>query len=368
MFRPSLKNWAYLCYALMLLVVGFLIFILFHENIINFLYFIINSIISFIGIIISIDDYLLPLGDNYFRYWVFIATILLIILSICGCILEIMHDDQRKKKLRAQLIADDPSKAIPISPQEIHELEAWLDDHALPYAAMTISDQPPVHAQGSRIGGPVAFLPGAQWPISKNGKPMIFLTQINFAEMPILPDYPERGLLQIFVDDGESFGLDYDDYLDNGNKIIWHEDPEKASLIINPPNALKAASPFQSKDVWMNGRSITFKLGTMRPHWNIWTIYEKLDEFTDKPNEDEVMDALFDQYAQPEHYVGGYPHFTQDDIRSAEQYHDYDRILFQMSSDDHIMWGDVGEAMFMIKREDLLAHKFDNILYSWDCT
>lgn len=360
MFKPSLKSGANFCYALIFLLIGSL----YIDELASLGW-------SLFRITLEQSVYLVGTVEvmelSYYGWQFFWTAIIL--LSICGCTLEVMHDKETKRKLRARLIAEDPSKAIPISKQEISDLEAWLDDRALPYAAMIIGDQPPIDAHGSRIGGPASFLPDAQWPISKNGKPMIFLTQINFAEVPQLPDYPESGLLQIFVDDdGGSFGLEYDDYLDNGKKIIWHEDPEKASLIINPPNAPKAYSPFQSKDVWMNGRTITFKLDTMRPHWNNWTIYEKLDEFADKPNEDEVMETIFDQYARSEHYVGGYPHFTQDDIRSAEQYHDYDRILFQMGSDDHVMWGDVGEAMFMVKREDLLAHRFEHIIYSWDCS
>ncbi|MEH6662505.1 MAG: YwqG family protein [Parasphingorhabdus sp.] len=354
MFKLSLKSWAYLCYTLI-----FLLFAsLFIEPLAAIGWSVFRSALEQLVYLLRTVE---VLQLSYYGWHFFWTAIIL--LAICGYTLETIHN----RKLRAKLIADDPSKAIPISQQEVSELEAWLDDRALPYAAMTIGDTPPVDAHGSRIGGPAAFLPDAHWPISKNGKPMIFLTQINFSEMPKLPDYPETGLLQIFVDDGDSFGLDYDDYLANGKKIIWHEAPEKASLIINPPNAPKAYSAFQSKDVWMEGRTITFKRGTMRPHWNNWTIFEKLEEFAHRPNEDQIIEQIFDGDARSEDYVGGYPRFTQDDIRSAEEYPDYDRVLFQMGSDDHVMWGDVGEAMFMIKREDLLARKFDNIIYSWDC-
>lgn len=295
-----------------------------------------------------------------FAYIFFLAFVVV----IGGSIIR----NYREKKARAKLIAKDPSKAIPISKKEIRELEAWLDERALPYAAITVGDKQPVDEHGSRIGGPAAFLPDGKWPISKNGHPMIFLAQINFAEIPKLPDYPETGLLQIFVADEYPFGLDFDEALDGEKKIIWHEYPEKASLIINPPNDPKAKSPYQSTDVWMNGRAITFKREDMRPDWVHWTIEEKLKEFYHKPNDDEVFESLFDFEKPFAHYVGGYPSFTQGDIRSIDRYPDYDRVLFQMGCDENVMWGDAGEAMFMVTREDLLARKFDNVLYSWDCT
>jgi uncharacterized protein YwqG len=46
---------------------------------------------------------------------------------------------------------------------------------------------------------------------------------------------------------------------------------------------------------------------------------------------------------------------------------DYDRVLLQMGSDDAFMWGDVGEAAFLIRRADLLARNFTSVLFTWDC-
>lgn len=359
MFKPSLKNWAYFFYALTLLLVGSL----FVDELALLGWSLFRGALERLVYLVGTVQ---VMELSYYGWHFFWTAVIL--LSVCGYSLEIKHEKETERRLRAQLFADVPSEELPISIQKARELVAWLDDSALPYAAATVGDKPPADTHGSRIGGPAAFSPGAEWPISKNGKPMIFLVQINFAEIPDLPDYPESGLLQIFVEDGDSFGLDYEDYLHNGKKIIWHEDPEKASLIINPPDVPKAHSPFQSENVYKNGRAITFELNKMRPNWNVWTVYEKLEEFNGMPNEDRILDIIFDQYTRSEHYVGGYPNFTQYDIRSAEQYSDYDRTLFQMGSDGHVMWGDVGEAMFMIKRKDLFAHKFDNILYSWDCT
>ena len=67
------------------------------------------------------------------------------------------------------------------------------------------------------------------------------------------------------------------------------------------------------------------------------------------------------------HHVGGYPSFTQSDFREAGHYDDYDRTLLRLTSDAHIGWGDVGEAVFLIRRADLAARDFSRVAFSWDC-
>ena len=49
----------------------------------------------------------------------------------------------------------------------------------------------------------------------------------------------------------------------------------------------------------------------------------------------------------------------------------YDTLLLQIDStkkgNAKIMWGDLGIGNIFIKPEDLLALKFDDYMYTWDC-
>ena len=55
----------------------------------------------------------------------------------------------------------------------------------------------------SKIGGT------PYWPKHPTtGKELMLLLQLNFAEMPSLPLFPQQGILQLFVDDGNWHHLD----------------------------------------------------------------------------------------------------------------------------------------------------------------
>ncbi|MEE1943747.1 DUF1963 domain-containing protein [Pedobacter sp. KR3-3] len=42
-------------------------------------------------------------------------------------------------------------------------------------------------------------------------------------------------------------------------------------------------------------------------------------------------------------------------------------LLFQLDSDEHIMWGDTGVANFFIDPTDLANKDFSKVPYHWDC-
>ncbi len=50
----------------------------------------------------------------------------------------------------------------------------------------------------------------------------------------------------------------------------------------------------------------------------------------------------------------------------------YDRVLLQIDStrdgNSSIIWGDLGIANILVKSTDLEAMKFDDYMYSWDCS
>jgi uncharacterized protein YwqG len=80
----------------------------------------------------------------------------------------------------------------------------------------------------------------------------------------------------------------------------------------------------------------------------------------------EEIDAI-DRMRAPSHHTGGYPAFTQSDIRFEKKYADFDHVLLRLTSDDILMWGDAGECVFMMRSADLARGDFSGIAYSWDC-
>ena len=63
------------------------------------------------------------------------------------------------------------------------------------------------------------------------------------------------------------------------------------------------------------------------------------------------------------HHLLGYPYFTQEDPREGL----YKTLLFQMDSDNGILWGDAGVGNFFIDLEKLKQRDFSDVFYTWDC-
>ena len=86
---------------------------------------------------------------------------------------------------------------------------------------------------------------------------------------------------------------------------------------------------------------------------------------------DEIEYEVGDRLVVEESKLGGYPHFTQYDVREGN-YEQYDTLLFQLTSADlngenAVMFGDWGVCNFFISKRDLLRCDFTNVLYTWDC-
>lgn len=72
--------------------------------------------------------------------------------------------------------------------------------------------------------------------------------------------------------------------------------------------------------------------------------------------------------------MGGYPFFTQDDVRGREHSEPLSNymLLFQLASEYgdegvELMWGDCGVGNFFIHPDDLANLRFDKAFFTFDC-
>ncbi|MCF3108907.1 DUF1963 domain-containing protein [Niabella sp. CC-SYL272] len=80
-----------------------------------------------------------------------------------------------------------------------------------------------------------------------------------------------------------------------------------------------------------------------------------------------VRGALFLHFSPVKHKLGGYAYFTQRDLREGDALTADYLLLFQMGSDEHIMWGDAGVGNFFIAPVDFANKDFSGVFYNWDC-
>lgn len=216
--------------------------------------------------------------------------------------------------------------------------------------------------------------------------PMILLAQINFEEAPHFENFPEKGILQIFINPtSDLYGADFDNPTSQEDyKIFYHADVDK-----NPENQQKAPiiEDYIDKDDFYSPIDTPLKLSFEIQEQSMTFSYYKFDEtFTKLYNEetgsgyktfwdmpDEITKKVLDEFDEGNHRLGGYPVFTQTDPKEYdEEAREYSTLLLQIDSEIHngkfvTLWGDCGVANFFIKPEDLKNCKFDDVLYNWDC-
>lgn len=229
----------------------------------------------------------------------------------------------------------------------------------------------------SRLGGAVYLPADATHPTSPTGQKLSLLAQINFAEMPALEGFPDKGLLQIFIDSTHgAYGLEFSaDYFslpqaafhrvlfwrDIGHADMWQQSPVDQQEDFGMPFCADQCFQmiFEKSAETMGGNDVHFLKMTGAAH------------ICDLPrpsviSEDRVYE-IADQYLNRHGCkIGGHPDFTQEDPRSSE---DGLVLLLQLDSGDeaNMSWGDSGVANWFINPNHLKESDFSQVLYNWDC-
>lgn len=270
-----------------------------------------------------------------------------------------------------------------------------LEKNKKPMIKISLSDDKPNLFQ-SKFGG-VPYLPkDMEVPKNKENEQFTLLAQINIEELPKNNIYPmEEGMLQFWILNDDVLGLDYDTHLGNGFKVVYYKEIDKS---VTEEEVLEKYKPYKDEDSYfpIEGEfSLSFKLTDgyfsdsnddfreianremkkfhienkekyneilkayddkeYLSYWDIWDILEE-----DK----KIGEILFESG----HKIGGFPNFTQSDIREIG---DYEILLLQIDSEgtekNEIMWGDCGVANFFIREKDLKELNFEKVIYNWDC-
>ena len=257
--------------------------------------------------------------------------------------------------------------------EELESVLAELGNHALLAVKITPHREKPETLWSSKFGGQPYWPQGMAYPHSSRGEPLHLLAQLNFAQMPILPGYPTRGLLQFFIADDELYGLDHKRSLaevladPDGYRVIYHPEINTnqaglATELLLPP--LSHGLPTQGE------YALTFSLMQDLPAPSDYR-FERIARNIEAIDEN-MVDALYDRDIGTGSKLGGYAYFTQDDPRPSEKTGEEWVLLFQMDTADDddgvsIMWGDCGVGNFFIQSHALAKLDFSRVWYHWDC-
>jgi uncharacterized protein YwqG len=270
---------------------------------------------------------------------------------------------------RAEYEAANPA-GPPITPEEHAAFCAWLAAQARP--ALRLTPAPgPAEPDGCRIGGPVWLAEGQAWPLSPQGERMEFLAQLDFAALPPLPGFPRAGLVQMFLPaDDDLMGMDPDDPSASTVVVLTRANGAGAVRAANIADGPDICSPFKDDRTRQHGVPLTPTPFTAAIDMSQWQAEEQREGKSRREGIDQWDDLLFAPLddAAYAHHVGGHPAFVQADFRRRGQLDDYDCCLLRLTSDTHLQWGDVGEANWLIRPEDLARGDFSRVIFWWDCS
>ena len=279
-----------------------------------------------------------------------------------------------------------------------HEQAKWIlqrihdTDGAETIRIKTAVKDTPLPLTASKFGGLPYWERTNEFPRDEDGEPLYLLAQIDFADVPHLPDFPEKGLLQIFVQAGDTWGLDFKDEKQKNWRIVYHKSISSITAMSEAElraMGVKTASDEKDEDEYLpfeKEYALSFEKQLTFVHPNcddqfddtVQAIAQELgfpvfDGSSLDWFEENDYNAFYLENKEAKHQIGGYPDFTQGDVRRVG-----DVLLFQMDSEMgngedgkskswEILWGDCGIANFFISRADLKNLDFSNVLYNWDC-
>ncbi|MBO9572552.1 MAG: DUF1963 domain-containing protein [Chitinophagaceae bacterium] len=211
------------------------------------------------------------------------------------------------------------------------------------------------------------------YPVDSEGHYMFPLAQINFAEMPSLPGYPTNGYLQFYIAASDGlYGLDFDHPQEQKNFRVLYFPPNEVTDPVTDFSFLKDVITSDIVPVTepyilnFTLREEYIGLGDQQyKQKQELDLYQLIGQYPEHENRLETL--LYEHFSNNGHKIGGYAFFTQEDPRFYDSTLEDYILLFQMDSEDGIMWGDSGVANFFIHPDDLKKKDFSKVVYNWDC-
>ena len=239
----------------------------------------------------------------------------------------------------------------------------------------------------SRVGGQPYWPADKEYPVDKDGKPMLMLMQVNCAQAGLKAPLPQQGMLQWFISTNPElmYGCrgNYDE-TGEGFRIVYHEDIEGDSTCPGAPahdSVDEMLTPVK-REVTIDFVLEVTSMGVNDGHFND-IFFEIVKEITGEDSSDKMWYEYLDNdgclyfeqnmgMKRPHHQMLGYPVYSQEEARRDVNAHD--TLLFQLDSQfspidrkELVMWGDMGSGFIFINHDDLAALDFSRPYYCWDC-
>lgn len=297
--------------------------------------------------------------------------------------------DRPKSQSGRDVTPDPPPHVVRTAEPELPEhlrlrLADFIADHVTPCARIS-TGAPTADATSSYLFGHPYLPEGRSWPMI-GGRAAVFVAQVNFRDVPALPDFPATGLLQWFVADDPTLGLTWGETAGRvGFELRWFADASAPSRFDTvAPVPVPGHPKMTSSSFVPPATSLQFAAGESLPGWEElpeeiqrWPVWEDVAVAV---GEDPVdVEFAFNEYVRgvsgpfgelgQGSKVGGHASFAQTDPRA---YPDTSwstpsdrRLLVELEGDDNDGWkGGVGHIFGDPRR--LAVGDLTGCTYHWD--
>ncbi len=217
----------------------------------------------------------------------------------------------------------------------------------------------------SKFGG-LPFLPKSiPYPTKEDGTPLHLLAQFNFSSITKLEPFPQKGLLQFYID--EDLGTCTEDPTNtNGFRILYipevtpYDEQHQFSIEKLPP----PKDGFPIDPTVTLALEFTKKVMPISPSDGKYHIV--YDKFLSNPELRDDFEDFYSTLCDKSwcNKLGGYPSFCNYDLRE-NMTEKYDFLLFQIQSSKHVFLYD-GVINFFINQKKLRALDFTDVAYFVD--
>lgn len=270
-------------------------------------------------------------------------------------------------------------------PKVLQPYQANIQKTIKPVIDIKLSQADNLPIWASKVGGHPYLSLTHDYPHDSNGLPLQLLAQINLSDVPTNDLLPRTGMLLFFIGGDDLYGMDFDDQqTQDGFRVLYFDtvitDESQLWQDFSQIDAKMRAQDYYSPiDHEKPSLAMSFDATTREMSYNDFefeqNVLEGKDFWRDVTHDDEDLaedilehENIFDGSG---HHLLGYPVFTQEDPRSADNALKDFILLFQLDTDNigdySIMWGDSGVGNFFIHHEDLKNKDFSKVLYNWDC-
>ncbi|WP_322906673.1 YwqG family protein [Paenibacillus campi] len=286
---------------------------------------------------------------------------------------------------------------------EAPELENYLRNHQRPVVKLIRGNKGHQRIGHSRFGGNPDLPPQLTWPQTKNGDTMTLIAQLNLAQLHAeIQDeayqgvhrslLPQQGMLYFFAGEGETAqniehqvlywqGTDVSElqYEQQEGFTIWEEEDEMkfeayevhAHADVEFPNYGYSTLHLVEQSTLTDESEEAYLLITEEMDWKPENKVGQLFGYAEgQHGDDELIATCF-------WYNGKYSYRPDDDRKRLLKHFDGDEARLQQELDDVLMllevdsdqkigfvWWDAGYMHFFIRKQDLLAGRFDRTFCS----